>query len=137
MRFLLMFVILLKKFWNWLSDIFWDIFWIEAKVPLPVLVLILLGLVALLVLYLSNGPNIDEKKFGQVLQGFSEYGFFEGQKDALKGDIRIEQRCSTWTWIKSPWDSAQPESKYCLDSVLYHPDKSELIMDGKVFKMKQ
>ena len=33
-----------------------------------------------------------------------EYAYFEGQRDALEGDIRIENKQGQWSWIKSPWD---------------------------------
>lgn len=35
-----------------------------------------------------------------------EEAYFEGQKDALTGDIRIRKNIdSCWIWTKSPWDS--------------------------------
>ncbi len=35
-----------------------------------------------------------------------EKAYFEGQKDAIQGDIRIKQINDTsYIWIKSPWDS--------------------------------
>ena len=35
-----------------------------------------------------------------------EYGYYEGQKDALTGDIRIKlNEDSIWVWTKSPWDN--------------------------------
>jgi|GEM_PF-3798369 len=34
-----------------------------------------------------------------------EQAYFEGQKDALNGDVRIKRnQDSCWIWIKSPWD---------------------------------
>lgn len=59
-------------------------------------------LYALLVTFYSCGyttVNIEEvnKKFEQA--------YFEGQKDALNGDIRIKKNIdSCWIWTKSPWD---------------------------------
>jgi hypothetical protein len=45
-----------------------------------------------------------------------EYGYFNGQQDAINGDIRIKQIDSTcYIWIKSPWDD--PKTK-----VLYQPN---------------
>ena len=36
-----------------------------------------------------------------------EKAYFEGQRDALEGDIRIEKIPATdkWRWSKSPWDN--------------------------------
>lgn len=37
-----------------------------------------------------------------------EKAYFEGQRDALTGDIRIERIDSThWVWSKSCWDSGK------------------------------
>ena len=38
-----------------------------------------------------------------VKAGF-EYAYFEGQRDVLNDDVRIEWKDSIWVWIKSPWD---------------------------------
>lgn len=36
----------------------------------------------------------------------TEQAYFEGQKDALNGDVRIKRnQDSCWIWVKSPWDS--------------------------------
>jgi hypothetical protein len=38
----------------------------------------------------------------------AEYGYFEGQKDALNGDIRIKHICdSCYVWTKSPHNSGK------------------------------
>lgn len=34
-----------------------------------------------------------------------EQAYFEGQKDYMNGDIRIEYTESGWVWTKSPWNS--------------------------------
>lgn len=35
-----------------------------------------------------------------------EKAYFEGQKDAIEGDVRIEyiKELKKWHWTKSPWD---------------------------------
>ena len=44
------------------------------------------------------------------LYSLAEQGYYEGQKDALNGDIRIVMVKDTvkdsvkWVWSKSPWD---------------------------------
>lgn len=43
-----------------------------------------------------------------------EKSYFEGQKDALSGDVRIELDSTSgeWSWIKSPWnDGTHPKFK--------------------------
>ena len=46
----------------------------------------------------------DDKK--TALQKACEYAYFEGQKDALSGDVRIkfDNESDKWIWIKSPWN---------------------------------
>lgn len=34
-----------------------------------------------------------------------EYAYFEGQKDALNGEIKIAQVDGCYIWTASPWDS--------------------------------
>ena len=42
-----------------------------------------------------------------------EYGYFEGQKDAIEGDIRIRKiEDSTYIWSKSPWDDSKKQPLY-------------------------
>lgn len=36
-----------------------------------------------------------------------EVAYFEGQRDALEGDIRIFKVDSCYIWIKSPWSSGE------------------------------
>lgn len=46
-----------------------------------------------------SAVNVDE-----VYEAL-EKAYFEGQKDALSGDIRIKRNIdSCWIWTKSPWD---------------------------------
>lgn len=43
-----------------------------------------------------------------MVQESMEKAYFEGQRDALIGDIRIEQNGNgCWYWIKSPWDQGR------------------------------
>jgi hypothetical protein len=45
---------------------------------------------------------------GEKIQEHLERAYFEGQKDALQGDIRIKRNNdSCWIWIKSPWNSGE------------------------------
>ena len=39
-----------------------------------------------------------------------EYAYFEGQKDALAGDMRIKKVKYGYMWIKSPWDNSTPST---------------------------
>lgn len=41
-----------------------------------------------------------------------EFAYFEGQKDALNKDIRIQKKSNGhWKWSKSPWDDREPYSR--------------------------
>lgn len=42
-----------------------------------------------------------------------EFAYFEGQRDAIQGDIRIKyvDELKSWTWVKSCWDNG-PEPIY-------------------------
>lgn len=43
-----------------------------------------------------------------TVQYLREESYFEGQRDALTGDIRIAKNQNKWFWVKSPWNhSAQ------------------------------
>jgi len=48
----------------------------------------------------------EDKEDINLTRALMEYAYFEGQRDALNGDIKIEMSNidSTWSWIKSPWD---------------------------------
>lgn len=38
----------------------------------------------------------------------AEQAYFEGQRDALSGDIRIKRNVdSCWIWTESPWDGGR------------------------------
>jgi len=40
-----------------------------------------------------------------VMYFLCEKSYFEGQREALSGDIRIESVNGKWHWAKSPWNS--------------------------------
>lgn len=49
-------------------------------------------------------------KIERHLTELAERAYFEGQHDAIVGDIRVRYDIVTkrWDWIKSPWDSGKP-----------------------------
>lgn len=52
--------------------------------------------------YIVVVVDIDEMKTA------FEQAYFEGQKDALEGDVRIRKNNdSCWIWTKSCWDSGE------------------------------
>jgi hypothetical protein len=53
----------------------------------------------------------------QVTKLGMEYGYFQGQQEALAGKICIAKRGSAWVWVKSPWDNDTS-----LSHLLYHPE---------------
>ena len=50
----------------------------------------------------KNECSIDDN-----IHHMMEYAYFQGQKEALQGDIRIRKNTSNekYHWIKSPWNS--------------------------------
>lgn len=40
------------------------------------------------------------------LNAIAERAYFDGQREALNGDVRItwDTKSQTWSWAKSPWD---------------------------------
>ena len=65
--------------------------------------------------FISKNNKSSEEKISTAITIFLEQAYFEGQKDALEGDVRIKQTEEGWEWIKSPWDEGQ--------SPLYDPKK--------------
>ena len=41
-----------------------------------------------------------------------ENAYFNGQKEAVAGDVRIEQVDGQWKWTKSPWDGEKLPARY-------------------------
>lgn len=37
-----------------------------------------------------------------------ERAYFEGQRDAIEGDTRIEKKDGVWKWKKTCWDDGTP-----------------------------
>jgi hypothetical protein len=107
----------------------------KSKVPILVIASIFfLSSAFYFVSMLPGSTCIDSSKLKLVIQALEEKGYFEGQKDALKGDIRIAKTCSTWVWTKSPWNDAPKGSRYCIDSVLYHPEQDAIIIEDEKLK---
>lgn len=49
---------------------------------------------------------IDEKETADLIQISLEKAYFEGQRDALNGEIKIKLNSdSVYYWIESPWNS--------------------------------
>lgn len=71
----------------------------------------LIILLAGLILVSCSTQNVDEVKLNLHITKAMEYAYFEGQLDAINGDIRIdsEQVSDTYKykWIKSPWDQGK------------------------------
>ena len=58
---------------------------------------------AMLIVFLfadSRNKQIDE--LHKIIFESAEYGYFEGQKDAINDDIRIKKVNDSYEWIKSP-----------------------------------
>ena len=45
-------------------------------------------------------------QFKKKIQTAMEESYFEGQRDALEGDVRIKRnQDSCWIWSRSPWEN--------------------------------
>lgn len=61
-------------------------------------------------LYVLNKSTKDSKEELQTeVTRLCEQAYFEGQRDALIGDIRIkcDEEYNCWRWAKSPWNNGQ------------------------------
>lgn len=69
-------------------------------------------LLLLIILYFNVSSDTTITRY-EYIKVEREGAYFEGQKDALSGDIRIVKIVhngdTCWTWKTSPWDSgSQP-----------------------------
>lgn len=52
--------------------------------------------------------NKDMDKLNREIQIKMEWAYFQGQKDAIEDDLRIEKlNDSIWVWSHSPWDGGK------------------------------
>lgn len=72
---------------------------------------------ALIALFLPiiGCANDDSEYWNRTIKMTAERGYFEGQRDAIKGDIRIKSD-SPYTWLKSPWADNRPID-YRIDTI--------------------
>mgnify|MGYP000952285422 CR=1 FL=1 len=68
--------------------------------------------------YCDKKIIVSEYLLKRETQRLAEYAYFEGQKDAITGDVRIKyiEEDSCWVWTKSPWDA-----KFHFDWIIYDP----------------
>jgi hypothetical protein len=66
--------------------------------------------VIIIVLSSCNTAIVDTKEVEKAFTQEIEKAYFEGQKDAINGDIKIKlNNDSIYQWIKSPWnDNREP-----------------------------
>lgn len=75
-----------------------------------ILITVLLVLLIAPVIYFVYQNDIKsnlltEQAFVRLRAELAERCYFEGQQDALNGDIRIKfVSTSEWIWVRSPWD---------------------------------
>lgn len=74
----------------------------QRNITITVTILIIVSTVILI--YCTNKKY--NKDLDHAIYKLAEKSYFEGQRDALKGDIRIKlNKDSTYIWTKSPWDN--------------------------------
>ena len=100
------------------------------------LILFLL-LLSMMLVALSTCDNNDASESIDMITGVMtvmEYAYFEGQRDALNGEIKIQMPLidSTWTWIESPWDN-NPERVITFLPTEYYDFRQA--SDEQIYKM--
>jgi len=52
--------------------------------------------------------EIDKSSLGVSMKTLMEYAYFEGQKDYINGEIKVEESDDgNFIWVDSPWDSGE------------------------------
>ena len=64
-------------------------------------------IVILFILFLGFTGYVVYKKIANSVYELEE-AYFEGQKDAIEGDVRIKKLSGKWMWSGSPWDDGAP-----------------------------
>jgi hypothetical protein len=79
------------------------------------------SLLGLSIFNLTSGQETRKQQMLNAVIKHAEECYFEGQKDALEGDIRIKQvNDSCWVWTKSPWDEGR--------KAIFNPCENEKIL---------
>lgn len=62
----------------------------------------IIALILIVILAMTACSSVKQSQVRTLM----EYAYFEGQRDALGGDVRIEMSPidGRWLWVKSPWD---------------------------------
>ena len=68
---------------------------------------LIIALFGVLFMSSENNKTEIESELSVQLYEFAEKAYFEGQRDALTGDIRVKNTAEGWIWTKSPWDNGQ------------------------------
>jgi len=82
----------------------------KAKLKNFIFIVITLILILFGMTIIVKNEDKQENKSRTIL---IEYGYYEGQKDAINGDIRLIEVKDTnrdtvmWIWTSSPWDNGQ------------------------------
>lgn len=71
-------------------------------------ILICCGLLGSLVILESGHQNQKDELNSKLIELAMEYAYFEGQKDVLEGNLKIEQQNENYVWVGSPWDDNKP-----------------------------
>jgi len=93
---------------------------IEGTLRTIIFSLLIIGVIAgtYNIFYQKNDQAEKEYQIKIAIQKALESAYFEGQRDAINGDVRIKlNEDSVYVWTKSPWnDGTLP---------IYFPDKSD------------
>lgn len=76
----------------------------RGSIDANLLGILLLMCVSTILLYCTVINFTSDLK--HLVQGAAEYGYFNGQVEASRGDIRVKYdgQAKGWRWVQSPWD---------------------------------
>jgi hypothetical protein len=77
------------------------------RVVLAILAVFSLVFVVFNIIIFVKKSEAKETRFVISIQEDLEKAYYEGQRDALEGDIRIKKVDSVYLWTKSCWDSGK------------------------------
>ena len=84
--------------WNWME-------WLCGSLITILVCLLLFGVI---IPGLNNSSHRNDRKMLAV-KAACENAYFQGQREALEGDVRIAKQGNEWIWTKCPWDGAKTQ----------------------------
>ncbi len=78
------------------------------RLPIDVMILGSIGICLLIyIIFFLDIIQVPKMSTEDRVRAALENAYFEGQKDAIEGDVRIMRRDTGYEWIKSPWEDGK------------------------------